>query len=236
MTTRRTARRTSLPPRRALRAPVRLRAIRTATKVTGTRRSAGGSRMASIGSTAPHTNDSADAPAAWVGLGMSAGSMCSSASRWAASAPRAVSSTATVWAVAAERPLASYRAVSSVNSASGLAASSRFSCLISARWLSRWLETDTYSPSAIDTAPPTSPANPAVKIGPRFVVAPRHPDDDAGHRHDPVVSPEHRSPQPVQPPRDAAAMRLPRVSRPPALRRLDLRRGGHVVISAHVVY
>ena len=38
---------------------------------------------------------------------------------------------------------------------------------ISARWLSRWLETDTYSPSAIDTAPATSPASPAVKMGPR---------------------------------------------------------------------
>src|SRR5690242_18685575 len=51
-------------PRRALRVPVRPRAIRTATNVTGTRRPAGGSRMASIGSTAPDVNDSADAPAA----------------------------------------------------------------------------------------------------------------------------------------------------------------------------
>ena len=41
MTTRRTARRTSLPPRRALRAPVRPSAIRTATNVTGTRPSPG---------------------------------------------------------------------------------------------------------------------------------------------------------------------------------------------------
>ena len=71
--------------------------------------------------------------------------------------------------------MASYRAVSSVSSASGEAASSRFSCLICARSLSRWLETDTYSPSAIDTAPATSPANPAVKMGPRFVVAPATP-------------------------------------------------------------
>ena len=38
---------------------------------------------------------------------------------------------------------------------------------ICARSLSRWLETDTYSPSAIDTAPATSPASPAVKMGPR---------------------------------------------------------------------
>ena len=131
--------------------------------------------MASIGSSAPKVNDSAEAPAACTGLGMSAGSMCSSASRWAARAPRAVSSVATAAAVAADRPLASYSAVSSVSSASGSAASSPFSCLISARSLSRWLETDTYSPSDIDTAPATSPASPAVKMGPRDVVAPATP-------------------------------------------------------------
>src|SRR5690242_203788 len=42
-----------------------------------------------------------------------------------------------------------------------------------------------------------------------------HPDDDAGHRHDPVVGPQHRSPQPIQPPSGAAGMRLPGVSSPP---------------------
>ena len=78
-------------------------------------------------------------------------------------------------AVAAERPLASYRAVSSISSASGVSASSRFSWAISARSLSRWLETDTYSPSDIDTAPATRPASPAVKMGPRAVVAPATP-------------------------------------------------------------
>jgi hypothetical protein len=41
--------------------------------------------------------------------------------------------------------------------------------------LSRWLLTDTYSPSAIDTAPATRPASPAVKIGPRWLVAPATP-------------------------------------------------------------
>jgi hypothetical protein len=46
---------------------------------------------------------------------------------------------------------------------------------LSARSLSRWLETDTYSPSAIDTAPATSPASPAVKMGPRADVAPATP-------------------------------------------------------------
>ena len=128
-----------------------------------------------MGSRAPEVNDSAEAMAAWTGLGISAGSMCNSASRWAASGSRAVSSAATVRAVAAERPLASYSAVSSVSSASGVLASSRFSCVISARSLSRWLDTETYSPSAIDTAPATNPASPAVKMGPRAVVAPATP-------------------------------------------------------------
>src|SRR5215469_11275820 len=45
---------------------------------------AGGSKMASIGSSAPDTNDSAEAAEAWTGLARSAGSICSSASRWAA--------------------------------------------------------------------------------------------------------------------------------------------------------
>ncbi len=71
--------------------------------------------------------------------------------------------------------MASYRAVSSASSASGVAASSCFSCVIWARWLSRWLDTETYSPSAIDTAPATSPASPAVKMGPRAEVAPATP-------------------------------------------------------------
>jgi hypothetical protein len=40
---------------------------------------------------------------------------------------------------------------------------------------SRWLDTDTYSPSAIDTAPATRPAMPAVNSGPRSVVTPATP-------------------------------------------------------------
>ena len=83
-----------LPPSRALRAPVRARATRTPAKVTGTRAEAGGSRMASIGSRAPERKESAEAPAAWRGLGISAGSMCSSVSKCAARAPWALSSTA----------------------------------------------------------------------------------------------------------------------------------------------
>jgi hypothetical protein len=37
--------------------------------------------------------------------------------------------------------------------------------------VSRWVLTETYSPSAIDSAPATNPAIPAAKIGPRSVVA-----------------------------------------------------------------
>jgi len=57
----------------------------------------------------------------------------------------------------------------------------------------------------------------------------------AGHRHDPVVGPQHRSPQPVQSPRGAARVRLPGVRRPPALGRLDLSSGGHAVIGTHAL-
>ena len=32
--------------------------------------------------------------------------------------------------------------------------------------MSRWLDTDTYSPSAIDSAPAASPAMPAVRTAP----------------------------------------------------------------------
>ena len=231
MTIRMTARRTLLAPSRALRAPVRARASRTATKVTGTRRPAGGSRMASIGSRAPDINETAEAPAAWTGLGTSAGSMCSSASRWAARAPWAESSSATVRAVAGERPLASYSAVSSVNSVSGESASSRSSCAICARSLSRWLETDAYSPSAIDTAPPTRPASPAVKMGPRSGGGPRNPDDNGGDRHDSVVGAQHPGPQPVQATRAGTRMRLRAVSRPPALGRLNLSHRWHCVVN-----
>ena len=65
--------------------------------------------------------------------------------------------------------------VSSASSSSGISRSSRRSLPTAAVSLSRWLETDTYSPSAIETAPATSPASPAVKIGPRAAVAPATP-------------------------------------------------------------
>src|SRR5690606_9023512 len=44
--------------------------------------------------------------------------------------------------------------------------SSRRSRARSAASLSAWEDTDTYSPAAIDSAPPTSPANPAVSTAP----------------------------------------------------------------------
>ena len=100
MTTRRTARRTFQPPKWTLRAPVSAKATITAARVTGTRRLAGGSRMASIGSSAPETNDSFEALAAWKGLG-SRRVRCAVRHPHASRAPRAVSSVATVWAVAA---------------------------------------------------------------------------------------------------------------------------------------
>ena len=37
--------------------------------------------------------------------------------------------------------------------------------------MSRWVLTETYSPNAIETAPATSPAIPAVRIGPGDAVA-----------------------------------------------------------------
>jgi microcystin-dependent protein len=55
-------------------------------------------------------------------------------------------------------PIQPRRIYTSVSSDSGSAASSR---LLSARSASRWELTDTYSPAAIEVAPPTSPATPA---------------------------------------------------------------------------
>ena len=57
-------------------------------------------------------------------------------------------------------------AANSCSSCSGNSSSSAFSLASNARSVSRWLLTDTYSPSAIDTAPATNPAIPAVRIGP----------------------------------------------------------------------
>ena len=56
-----------------------------------------------------------------------------------------------------------------------MSSSSRRSLASSAVWLSRWEDTDTYSPSAIDTDPAANPASPAVRMGPVAVVAPATP-------------------------------------------------------------
>src|SRR6476661_2289902 len=61
-------------------------------------------------------------------------------------------------------------AASSASSSSGCSASSRRSFSISACWLSFWLLTETYSPNAIEMAPPTTPAAPAIRMGPDAVV------------------------------------------------------------------
>ncbi len=81
--------------------------ISTAPKVTGMRRSAGGSTMERSGIMAPTKNDAAEANAACHGLVRSFGSMRNSASTCAANASCAVSSSATVRAVAWLKPLAS---------------------------------------------------------------------------------------------------------------------------------
>ena len=107
MTTRWVARTGLAPPRRALTHPVMPSAIRTATKVIGMRIDGGGSRIASIGSSAPTVKAIAEDIAACQGLVNSSGSMPNSMSMWAANASCSVSSTATVRAVSGDRPLAS---------------------------------------------------------------------------------------------------------------------------------
>ena len=62
---------------------------------------------------------------------------------------------------------------------------------------------------------------------------PGYPDNDARYRHDPVVGAQHRRPQPVQPPREPACVRLPGMRRPTALGRLDLSGRRHAVVGAH---
>ncbi len=70
--------------------------------------------------------------------------------------------------------------------------------------LSRWLLTETYSPSAIDTAPPTAAAMPAVAIVPVSAVAPATPTTTAAVETIPSLAP-----------RTPARNALRRCSRPP---------------------
>src|SRR5699024_3912533 len=135
MTTRRAARSGSARPIQAPTAPVIASATSTATNVTGTRMLAGGSRIASIGSTDPARKATAEASAACQGLTTSS-----------SSTPRA-------------------------------------------RWESVWLETDTYSPSAIEIAPPSTAASPATRIGPAWLVTPATPTTTAATETIPSLAP-----------------------------------------------
>ena len=117
-------------------------------------------------------NDTADEIAANHGFVSFSGSIRSSSSACAASGSKAVSSVAAWRAVCGERPLASYRPRQFVHLGIGLQFQLlAFSCTSIARSVSRWVLTDTYSPTAIDSAPAASPAMPAVSTGPRSAVA-----------------------------------------------------------------
>src|SRR5690606_21160748 len=70
-----------------------------------------------------------------------------------------------------------------------MVASSCFSFAMRARSLSRWLLTDTYSPSAIEMAPPTRPATPAVRMGATELVAPATPTTMAATETIPSLAP-----------------------------------------------
>ena len=65
--------------------------------------------------------------------------------------------------------------MSSASSSSGVSCSSRRSLASSARSVSRWVLTETYSPTAMLIAPATSPAMPAVRMTPLLAVAPATP-------------------------------------------------------------
>ena len=72
-TTRMTARRLRAPPSTALTVPVRTSATSTATNATGTRKAAGGNKIATNGTSAPRVNATADDTAACDGLDRSLG-------------------------------------------------------------------------------------------------------------------------------------------------------------------
>lgn len=170
-----TARPAGASPSRALHQPVSARAARTETTVTGSRAEVGGSTIASRGSSAPTVKARKLAPAACHGLVSSSGSMPSSTSAWARSASRRVSWTAASRASRRLSPFSSRSPVSSASSASGVSRSSRFSVSSAAFSESRWVDTDTYSPAAIDMDPASSPARPAVRRVDRAPVAPATP-------------------------------------------------------------
>src|SRR6476469_7764539 len=163
------------PPSLALRIPVRPSASTTATTVTHTRAPTGGRVIASRGSRAATVKETNDATAACVGLVRLSGSIPSSTSAWAARASCSVSWWATWAARSWLRPLAAYSWVSSTSSSSGVSCSSRRSFSRRACSVSRWVLTETYSPTAMLIAPAARPAMPAVMIADSSAVAPATP-------------------------------------------------------------
>lgn len=147
----------------------------TAATVTGTRSPAGGSTIASSGSSAPTVKARKLAQAACQGLTICSGSMPSSTRACAVSASRAVSCSATSLATSGVSPRSSNSPVSSASSSSGCSASSRCSTASAARSESRWALTETYSPEAIESEPASSPASPAVSRVSADEVAPATP-------------------------------------------------------------
>src|SRR6478609_3474363 len=141
------------------------------------------------GTSAPTTKASRLASAACHGLVSASGFSPSSASACALSGSRSVSSFATWRARSALIPFASYRPASSASSSSGVSCNSRRSRASAARSVSRWVDTETYSPDAIDIAPATSPTNPDTTIEPRLSVAPATPNTIAAVETMPSLAP-----------------------------------------------
>ncbi len=188
-TTRRTAGRAGAAPRRALDQPVKVRAARTDRTVTYRRAEAGGRTIARSGSSAPIVKARKLAAAACQGLVSSSGSMPSSTRAWARRASRSVSCSAASRATSRVRPRASRRSVSSSSSASGCSRSSRFSTASAAFSESRCVETETYSPTAMDMDPASRPARPAVRRVARSSVAPATPTTSPAVETTPSLAP-----------------------------------------------
>nr|RZI34620.1 hypothetical protein BJQ95_02998 [Cryobacterium sp. SO1] len=76
-----------------------------------------------------------------------------------------------------------------MSSCSGMVASSVRSLLIRARSVSRWLLTETYSPSAIEIAPARRLATPAIRIAAESEVAAATPTTSAATETMPSLAP-----------------------------------------------